>query len=249
MKALILAAGYGTRLRPLTDTTAKPLITLRGKPIIEYLLQRILPLSAIDTVYIVTNDKYFKDFVVWQESFDRKRGTKSPPILLLNDGTSSDKKRLGAIRDMAIAIETFSIRDDLMISAADDIFMFDFQNLVDTFEKKGKSVITLHPSNNIDVLRSSGNAQIDAANGRVLYLVEKPLNPQTNLVSPCLYILDRSALSLINCYLQAEKNPDAPGHFLSWLVEKTDVFSYIFEEPFYTIGNKAAYEHVQTLFC
>ena len=247
MKSLILAAGYGTRLYPLTETTAKPLLPLAGKPIIEYLLQQILPLSAIDKVYIVTNGKFYKDFEEWLETFEGKRKKKDPPIHILNDGSTSNENRLGAIRDMALTVETFGIDDDLMVSAADDVFTFDFQNLVNIFQEKGKTIITLHPSNDPDMLRNSGNAQIDSR-GRVVSLIEKPSSPKSNLISPCLYILSRPTLPSINHYLQADNNPDAPGHFLAWLVEKTVVYSYIFKEPYYTVGDKTSYERAQSLF-
>ena len=246
MKALVLAAGYGTRLKPLTDTTAKPLIPIAGKPIIEYLLLRILSLPAIDSIYIVTNAKFFQDFVSWKKSFDRERAKTYPPIHLLNDGTTSNKTRLGAIRDMALAIKTFRINDNLMVSAADDIFTFDFQNLVDTFEEHGETIITLHQTNNMEILRNSGNAEIDSE-GRVLHLIEKPSDPKTNLIAPCLYILSRSTLPFINHYLKTDNNPDAPGYFLSWLVRETRVLSYVFEESFYAVGNLTTYKEVQNI--
>jgi len=247
MKSLILAAGYGTRLYPLTKTTTKPLIPLAGKPIIEYLLERILPVSVIDTIYIVTNGKFFSDFVKWQKAFQSKSAGKESRILLLNDGTTSNMTRLGATRDIALAIKKFAIDDDLMVCSGDDIFTFDFQKLVDTFEKIGKTVITLHHSSNTELLRNSGNAHIDSEN-RVINLVEKPPHPRTNLISPCLYILSRSTLPMVDLYLKTNNNPDAPGYFLSWLVKETEVFSYTFEEPFYTVGDAASYKHAQIIF-
>lgn len=247
MKSLILAAGYGTRLHPLTENTAKPLLPVAGKPIIEYLLQRILPLSVVDAVYIVTNEKFYQDFLKWNESFNQKREKIHPPIYLLNDGTSSNENRLGAIRDIAMTIETYRLDDDLIVSAADDIFTFDFQELVDTFYTKRETVITLYQCDNIDQLRKSGNARIDTT-GRVLEVVEKPKNPKSNLLSPSLYILSRSTLNLINPYLQEGNNPDAPGYFISWLVAKIPVYSYIFKEPFYAVGDLVSYKRIQALF-
>ncbi len=247
MKALVLAAGYGTRLYPLTKTTAKPLVPIADKPIIEYILERILPLPSIDAIYIVTNGKFFSDFVKWQETFQKKRDRKEPPILLLNDKTLSNETRLGAIKDIALAINKFAVDDDLMICSGDDIFMFDFKEFVETFEKVGKTVITLHPSNDIELLRNSGNAQINSAN-RVIDIVEKPSHPRTNLISPCLYIFSRSTLPMIDRYLKTDNNPDAPGYFISWLVKKIEVFSYIFEEPFYTVGDMVSYKHAQIVF-
>ncbi|MFH1941663.1 MAG: sugar phosphate nucleotidyltransferase, partial [bacterium] len=179
--------------------------------------------------------------------FETRRKSKRLPIHLLNDGTTSNETRLGAIRDIALAIDTFCIDDDLMVSAADDLFTFDFQSLVDAFYEKGKSIITLHPSNDPHVLRNSGNARIDAR-GRVFRFVEKPSHPKSNLVAPCLYILSRSTLPFISRYLNAHNDPDAPGHFLSWLVRKMTVWNFLFEESFYPLGDISSYERTQRIF-
>ena len=247
MKSLILAAGYGTRLHPLTETTAKSLLSLGGKPIIEHILQPILRLPEIDAVYIVTNGKFFQDLAVWQETFDRRRENPLPPIHLLNDGTVSNETRLGAIRDTALAIQHFRVDDDLILAASDNIFTFDFQKLIAAFRKTRETTITLHPSEDIHRLRNTGNARIDAR-GRVVELIEKPSTPKTNLVSPCLYILSRTTLPLVRQYLDTNKNPDAPGHFLAWLVGQTSVNSFVFNEPFYTVGDTSSYEYAQTSF-
>ena len=247
MKSLILAAGYGTRLKPLTEHIAKPLIPIAGIPVIEYLLNRITMLPIIDMIYIVTNGQYFEDFRNWKKTFFEKNPKNTVPIELLNDGSLSNETRLGAVRDMALAIDTLQIKDDLLISAADDLFTFDFQKLINRFNEVAHSVITLCRTDDVQLIRNSGNAEIDHE-GRVLSMIEKPKNPKTNLISPCLYILSQPALRDIKRYLMKNLNPDAPGHFISWLVKHRNVFSYIFTAPFYTIGTLEAYESVRYIF-
>jgi glucose-1-phosphate thymidylyltransferase len=246
MRSIILAAGYGTRLGSVAQVTAKPLIPIAGKPIIEHLLIRILHLPEIEEVIIVTNGKFFNDFVRWKESFLKERIRTKIPIHLLNDHTQSNDERLGAVRDMALGIDEIGKDSDILISASDDIFYFNFQLFVEQFKKTFKTTLTLFSSDDIQIIQNSGNAQIDDQ-GRVLTMVEKPFVPISNFISPCLYILSRSDTHLINRYLQTANNPDAPGHFISWLVKKTEVYSFIFNEPFYTVGTKEAYEHAKRM--
>jgi glucose-1-phosphate thymidylyltransferase len=239
MKALILAAGYGTRMGSLGEKTAKSLLPLEGKPIIDYLLMRLEPLNELESVFIVTNDRYFKDFIDWNEKRMMKTQC-SLSISIINDHTSSNEERLGAIRDLALGVEQTGIDSAILVAASDNVYFFDFQSFVQQALQNQRTTITLYKSSKPQSVLKSGNAQINSE-GKVIRLIEKPQKPISNLISPCLYIITPKDLPLIQTYIENGENLDAPGYFISWLVQERDVHAYIFREPLLSVGSLESY--------
>jgi len=246
MQAVILAAGYGTRLYPITADRAKPLVEAGGKTILDYLIEKLLRQEIIDGLSIVVNDRFHTQFLDWQKVFEKTAG-KSLPLTIINDGTTSNQHRLGAIRDLSLALSGIDEMQAVLISAADDIFCFPFRPLIETYLERDSSVIALIKSDDPDRISKSGNGLIDDE-GRVIEMVEKPEKPISSLLSPCLYILHAVDRKLLDEYLEGGNNPDAPGYFIAWLIRKTTVYSTVFSEPVYSIGDIEEYKKVCRLF-
>lgn len=238
MKAIILAAGYGTRLYPLTEVYAKPLLPVAGKPVLEYLLDKIKPLEKIDRIYVVANNKFFEDFERWSEELGFPK-----TIELINDGTNSNEERLGAIRDLYFAVEKSSIKEDALVLGGDNIFLFSFAEFIEFFEHKRADSITVHELNELEKLRRTGVVEVDE-NSRVIGFEEKPDKPKSNLAAPPCYIFTCQTLNDIGRYLSEGNNPDAPGNFIRWLYREKEVYAFKFSEERYDIGNFQSYQRV-----
>ena len=238
MKALILAAGYGTRLRPYTDRTAKPLLPIAGRPLIDYCIDWVVAADAVDEILIVSNQHYWEGFQEWQAA------TPSPlPVTLINDGSTTNENRLGAIRDIELAIERQRVADDLLIMAGDNIFTFECAALVRFFREKHTPVITAHALDDVEKLRRTGVVLLDA-DDRVIDFEEKPSEPKSNLGVPPLYIYPQRSLPRFREYLANPVNPDAPGHFVAWLHRQEAVHAFCFEGDRYAIDDPETYRQV-----
>jgi len=240
MKALILAAGYGTRLRPYTDHTAKPLLPVADKPLIEHCIEWIAEAGKIEQVLVVSNQKYWDGFVEWQ------KGYAGPvEVVLINDGSTANENRLGAIRDIQLVIEERRVDDDLLIMAGDNIFTFALRDFVGFFEAKRTPVIAAYALHDEEKLKRTGVVQLDA-NARVIDFEEKPAEPKSNLGVPPLYIYPCAALPLFADYLANPVNPDAPGHFIAWLHQQQPVHAFEFEGDRYAIDDPVTYKWVDS---
>ena len=235
MKALILAAGYGTRLRPLTDRLPKPLIPIAGRPLIEYLLEPLEALDAVDGVIVVSNHRFHDQFAGWLAG----RGPARFPLTVLDDGSTANENRRGAIGDIRFALRETGLDrrpEDLLVVAGDHIFEMDWKALVDTFRRRDASVIGVERDPDPEQLRLCGVVEVDRE-GRVTGFVEKPREPRTDILSPPIYIYHRRDLALVDVYLRQGGNADAPGHFVEWLHRRTAVWAHFLGGRRHDIGN------------
>ena len=229
MKALILAAGYATRLRPLTDTWAKPLLPLAGKPIMDWIVDAIDASGAVDEVHVVTNTRYAPDFQAWAE----RRGG----VVVHDDGTTSNDDRLGAIGDMQFVVEHAGIDDDLLVIAGDNLFEFDIADLVAFWRGKGTaSAVAVRDVGSLELASHYGVVAL-GDDGRVLSFVEKPADPESTLAATATYVYHREHVRLLGPYLAGEHGSDQPGRFLGWLQRHEPVYGWVFDESWYDIGN------------
>ena len=242
MKAIILAAGYATRLYPLTENRPKPLLGVGGKPILQYLLEKIEPLDLVDEVIIATNDRFYDQFVDWMAGF-----VYSKKIIVLNDGTTANENRLGAIADLCFALEERQLDEDLLVLAGDNLFDFALTDFVAYYQKVRADCITAHQLDDLEELRKTGVIETNGE-GRVLSFAEKPMDPRSNLAVPPFYIYRRDTIPLLKEYLQAGENPDAPGNFIPWLLKRKKVYAFRFEGARYDIGTLESYRLVNELF-
>src|SRR3989344_417339 len=226
MKAILPAAGFGTRLYPLTIDKPKALIEVNDKPIIEYILEKIE--NIVDEVFIVTNNKFFNDFNKWFKKLNY-----SKPIKLLNDNTNTNDERLGSLGDINFVIEKEKINDDILIINTDNLFTFDIKEMHNEFLKRKESVISLYDVGSLEIAKMMGSADIE--NKKVVYFKEKPENPKTSLSSIGIYMYTRDICKMFKEYLR-NNSPDKTGEFLEWLYLRKNVYTYEFKGKWFDIG-------------
>jgi glucose-1-phosphate thymidylyltransferase len=245
MNALILAAGYATRLYPLTQNKAKPLLEVAGKPMIEWVLDNLAPIPDLETVYVVTNDKFAKDFQVWAQDYDRRHpGT---TLKIINDGSRSDQDKLGAIGDIRLVLDRAEISaEPLLIVAGDNLFS---EPLTEFAAHAKGSVATLatYDVGDLEAMKKYSAIDIDA-NGVITHFEEKPAKPQTTLTGIALYYFAPETLELFTTYIAAGNNPDQPGRFIQWLHTRQPVKTYQIKGTWFDIGSKESLEEAQEVF-
>ncbi len=242
MKCLILAAGYATRLYPLTKETPKPLLEVAGKTILERLLDKVRVIDNIDHVYVVTNSRFAPAFEEWVGSYQYNKS-----LTVIDDGTTSNDNRLGAIGDIQHVIDKFNLRDDLMILAGDNLFDFDLRDFQQFFQEKSADVITAYEITDIELRRRVGIVELDSS-AAILSFEEKPQEPKSSWGVPALYIYKQETLPLVKKYLQEGNNPDAPGHFIPWLIKHKPMFAFQFAGQWHDIGTLESYQEAQAVF-
>lgn len=242
MKCILLAAGYATRLYPLTKDRPKPLLDVAGRTILEHILQKIEVCDQIDQIYIVTNDKFYEHFNQWVQSYHS-----SKPIQVINDQTTTNDNRLGAIADIQYVVEQARVQDDVLVMAGDNLFDFDLRDFIGYYESVGKDCITVHPLHDLASLQRTGVVEVNEE-GKVISFEEKPQQPKSNLAAPPFYIYRSGTLPLIQQYLDEGGNPDAPGHLIPWLIGQTEVYAYKFQGSRYDIGTLESYRAAQEIY-
>lgn len=242
MECILLAAGYATRLYPLTENKPKALLELGDKTILDMVAEKIENVAEINNIYIVTNHRFAEHFSEWAENYKGKK-----KIEVLDDGTTNNDNRLGAIGDIKFVIDRKKITDDIFVLASDNIFDFELTDMMDVYRKKGGDVISAHYVEDKDELRAMGVVKIEE-DGRVSEFVEKPAQPQSNYGALPFYIYRKQTVPLIERYLDEGNNPDAPGYFAGWLVNETDVYAYQFDVMALDIGTPEAYYEARKMF-
>lgn len=238
MQCILLAAGYATRLYPLTKNMPKALLKLGNETILDMIVDKIDAVSEVENIFIVTNDRFFKNFSEWADGY-----TGDKIVKVINDHTTDNSNRLGAIGDLEYIINLEKINDELLVMASDNIFDFSLLSLIDEYKKKNTDMICAHPIRNKKELHSMGVVELDK-DGKVLSFEEKPEFPKSNLGVPPFYIYKKDTVPLIKQYLSEGNNPDAPGHFVPWLIGKKDVYAYEFDAARIDIGTVESYEEV-----
>jgi len=228
MKALVLAGGYATRLRPLTDTWAKELLPVGGRPIIDWILDAVSAVAEVDEVHVVTNARKAPMFAEWAR--DRN-------VVVHDDGTTSNETRLGAIGDMQFVVDAAAIDDDLLVIAGDNLFEFSLADLVAFWAGHGRtSAVAVRDVGSLELAMQYGVVDL-ADDGRLLSFVEKPADPPSTLVATATYVFARAHVKLIRPYLDGEHGSDQPGRFVGWLRRHEPVYGWVFDESWYDIGN------------
>jgi glucose-1-phosphate thymidylyltransferase len=233
VNALVLAAGYATRLYPLTETVAKPLLPVGGRPMIDHLLDRIFEVDELEAVHVVTNHKFADSFVRWADEHTNA----GRRIEVHDDGTTSEDDKLGAIGDIRFVLERTALDDDLLVVAGDNLFDYSLADYVDWWGSKGAvSSVALYDVGDLDLVRKYAAVELDG-DDRLVGFVEKPEHPATTLVATATYLFDRSHVPLVDRYLAEGNSPDQPGRFVAWLVPRAPVYGYRFEGEWRDIGD------------
>jgi glucose-1-phosphate thymidylyltransferase len=242
MKSLILAAGYATRLYPLTKNFPKPLLKVGGITILDRLISDIDKIEGITQHIIVTNNSFYEFFAEWKRESNYKN-----EILIVNDGTTTNENRLGASKDILFAIEKLAIEDDLLVLAGDNVTDFSFSDFVKFALQKSTSCITCHYEPRIMALQKTGVLEIDNE-FKVLAMYEKPSEPPSHWAVPPFYYYKYSDLALIRETINEVKCIDAPGNLISLLCKKTPFYAWEINGNRFDIGDLESYQSVNEIF-
>ncbi len=230
----MLAAGYATRLRPLTDEVAKPLLPLAGRPMLDYLYEKIAAVEEVDELHVVTNSRFAADFRAWAE-----RGDRPLPVIVHDDETSSNEDRLGAIGDVQFVVERAGLEgEDILVVAGDNLFDFDLGEFVSFWRSKQDGSATgVHDVGDLELIRQYAMVEL-AEDDRITLLVEKPEEPSTTLAGIAVYLFRADHVALVRTYLDEGNSPDQPGRFVVWLYPRVPVYGYRFPGDWLDIGNR-----------
>jgi len=237
LKALILAAGYATRLSSLTDSIPKMLLPLAERPMLDYLLDRIREVGEIDEIHLVTNSRFAPIFEAWAATLQQTVAKSVRGVAVHDDGTTSNEDRLGAIGDLAFAIDRGGLAgDDLFVVAGDNLIGYSLADFVDFWREKGGSALALHEVPDRALLRNYGVVELDDSD-RVVGFEEKPAEPRSNLAATAAYLYRSEDLELLPRYLKEGNPPDAPGNFAAWLHTRAPVHGYRVPGEWHDIGD------------
>jgi glucose-1-phosphate thymidylyltransferase len=236
VKLLVLAAGYATRLYPLTLDTPKPLLRVGGRPMIENVLEAARPLG-VDEIYVVTNSKFAAHFRGWASGYDRA-------VHVIDDGTTDDATKRGAIGDIALVLEQERIDDDLVVVAGDNLFSEALQGFP---PRRDTPVLAVYDVGDLEQIRAYNAIEVDV-DGRIIFFEEKPARPSSTLTGIALYFYPRVTLPLVLQYVAEGNNPDQPGRFVQWLYPRTPVYTWRVPGLWYDIGSKDQLAEADRIF-
>ena len=244
MNALILAAGYATRLYPLTLNKAKPLLVVGGKPIIEWVVDNLEGVCGLETIHVVTNHKFAADFQTWSKRYQERHPEFK--FKIVNDGSKSDEDKLGAIGDINFVVTQENLEQSgLLVVAGDNLFTESLKEFV-VCSKESEVTVGVYDVGDREAIKKYGNVLINE-NGIITHLEEKPQKPRGTLAAIALYYYSPAVLSLLSKYLAAGNNPDQPGRFVQWLYTRKPVKTYQIKGKWLDIGSKETLENADQI--
>ena len=240
MKALVLAAGYATRLYPLTENQPKPLLEVGGKAILQHILEKVHHLREINEIFIVTNHRFYDHFRIWLQKYldslsDAEKESYGKKIKLIDDGTLNNNDRLGAVGDIHFTVKEQEIDEDLLVIAGDNLFGFNLKRFIQFFQQTQKSIVAFHDLKDKEKVKQRyGVGQLDKT--KVIHFEEKPALPKSALASTACYLFTREDLHQVENAVQLGK-ADNPGDLIKWLVQKSQVHGFMFKEHWFDVGS------------
>ena len=256
MKCLILAAGYATRLYPLTENFPKPLLKVGDRPILDWLIDDMSQTGLIDEYIVISNHKFAPIFESWaadknaqctMHNAQSKMHNAQSRITVIDDGTSTNETRLGAVKDIQLAIDYLCLDDDLLVMAGDNLLDFSLGGFIRFAQEKKATCVMRYYEADEARLHKTGVAEIDAE-GLILLMEEKPAEPKSHWCIPAFYYYTREDASLIKKGIDSGCGIDAPGSFIAWLSTQTKVYTYEMPGRRYDIGTLESYESVKAIF-
>ena len=244
MKAVILAAGYATRLYPLTENKPKCLLEVGGVTILDRIVEQLNAVSSLEEVILVTNTRFFKQLVLWKNT-----ACSRVPVSIINDGTTSNDNRLGAVGDLGLAVRQAKIQTDVLLLASDNLFEQTLSHFVDfARSKKESTVIGVYDIGGPELAAKKFGVIETSATGEVIGFEEKPEKPKSSLIGMGVYYFPAKTLPLIQEYLSQKDAQDAPGFYVRWLLGKVKIFSLPFKGLWYDIGDLKSLEEANRIF-
>ncbi len=246
MNILILAAGYATRLYPLTLTKAKPLLNVAGKPMMEWVVDNLAPIPGISKVFVVTNNKFAADFEAWADGYNKAHA--KLPLTIVNDGSTGDSDKLGAIGDIHHVIQKYGIEgEDLLVVAGDNLFSQSLEDYGRFAREVNMPVLGVYDVGSLTEARKYGVVAVDGA-GAIIEFVEKPEQPPSTLIGIALYYYPAHIVPTIAQYLAEGNNPDQPGRFVQWLYPRTTVQTWSVPGTWFDVGSKETLAEADGIF-
>ncbi|HEX4342697.1 MAG TPA: nucleotidyltransferase family protein [Verrucomicrobiae bacterium] len=245
MKVIILAAGYATRLYPLTLTQPKPLLPVAGKPMVDHVIDNMSDIEGIDRIYVVTNAKFADHFQKWADHYHAK----NPKVhfTVVNDGSTDDMNKLGAIGDIHHVIKSQHVDDDLIVVAGDNLFSDKIGGFGKLCREKNAPVLALYDVGDLEQIKKYNSITL-AADGHITFFEEKPKNPTSTLTGIALYYYPKHTIPLIKQYMAEGNNPDQPGRLIQWLYPRTPVYTWRVPGIWFDIGSKETLEEANQIF-
>ncbi len=243
MKAVILCAGYATRLYPLTLDKPKSLLEISGKPLLNYIIEKVEKINEIDEIFIVTNEKFFRDFEEWLEKCNGKFAKK---IEIINDKTKTNETRIGGIGDLDFTIREKRIDEDLLVVLGDNLFDFDLNGIFSAFKKNNEITVGVYDLKEKEQAKNFGVFEIE--NGKLTSCEEKPQNPKTTIISTGIYFFPKREIKKINDYMKTEKSKDGPGFLILDFFSSQNVYAFEFKGKWFDVGTKEIYEKIKDGF-
>jgi glucose-1-phosphate thymidylyltransferase len=234
---VLLAAGYATRLLPLTADRPKALLPLGDGVILDEVRRSLETVADLSRTLLVTNHRFAEQFRDWQRS-------RRAAIDIVDDGTETPETRLGAIRDLALAAREAPAAEDLLVVGTDNLFRWalgDFAKAAQRCRPAPSLALWQAPSREA---ATSFGVVVREASGRVTAFAEKSLRPPSTEVALCVYYFPAPMRPEIQRFLTAGRNTDAPGYFIEWLVGCRPVYGIMMPGPWYDIGSQEAYDEV-----
>jgi glucose-1-phosphate thymidylyltransferase len=245
MKVILLAAGYATRLYPLTLHQPKPLLPVAGKPMVEYVLDNLAPIGGLERVYVVTNARFATHFQTWADEYRR---TKAPlDFTIVNDGSTDDSNKLGAIGDIHFVLTRQQIDDDIIVVAGDNLFDRSLEGFGRCAREKNAPVLAVYDVGDLEEIKKYNAITLDA-HGRITFFEEKPAQPTSSLTGIALYYYPRQCLPLIHQYVREGNNPDQPGRLVQWLYPRLGFYTWKVPGRWFDIGSKESLEEANRVF-
>ena len=245
MKLIILAAGYATRLYPLTLNQPKPLLPVAGKPMMEHVVDNIGTIRAIDHAYIVTNAKFVTHFENWAMSY--KRPNLQFGFTIVNDHSTDDSNKLGAIGDLHLVLTKFELNEDIIVIGGDNLFSHDLAAFGDYCQQKNAPVTGVYDVGDLEQIKKYNAIEIDQ-DERIEFFEEKPQVPRSTLTGIALYFYPRATLPLIHQYIAEGNNPDQPGRLVQWLYPRVPFYAWKVPGLWYDVGSIETLEEANRVF-
>jgi glucose-1-phosphate thymidylyltransferase len=245
VKLIILGAGYATRLYPLTLNQPKPLLPVAGKPMIEHVLDNLAPIEAINHIYIVTNEKFTPHFEAW--SADHRARGDAHEFTVVNDHSTDDSNKLGAIGDLHLVVESQEIDDDIIVVAGDNLFSDPLTGFGEFALSKNAPVLAVYDVGDLEEIKKYNAIEVDDES-RITFFEEKPKEPKVTVTGIALYYYPRHTLPLIKQYIADGNNPDQPGRLVQWLYPQTPFYTWSVPGLWYDVGSKETLEDANRIF-
>jgi glucose-1-phosphate thymidylyltransferase len=245
MNVIILAAGYATRLYPLTLTQPKPLLGVAGKPMIDHVLDNLTPIPGIRRVLIVTNAKFAGHFQKWADDYRARKARLD--FTIVNDGSTDDSNKLGAIGDLHLVLTREKADDDIIVVAGDNLFSESLEAFGQFCRRHDAPVLGVYDVGDLEEIKKYNAITMDSE-GRITFFEEKPKQPASTVTGIALYYYPKATLALIKQYIAEGNNPDQPGRLVQWLYPRLPFYTWRVPGIWYDIGSKEALEEANRVF-